>query len=212
MRFLAIVALSLFLAACATNPAPHNVHEQFRWMVDKASGEGKLDVRASSVSRARHVLAELRKTVERDYPVAKSWAWEIHVAHYTNRNLYAFPNGKIIVFEGIFVDLKPTDDELAMAIAHEIAHVLLGHPEQNNVFQLNRDSSVHTRAARRNMELEADRIGLDIATRAGFKREAMVSLFGKWQVKQPDWSDADSWYPNWGTRINHATAYGKAAR
>lgn len=210
MRFLVAAFFVLLLAACASR-APQDINQQFRWVADKAQAEGRLDVTPSSVYRVRSVFAQLRATVERDYPEAKAWSWKIHVAHYDNKNVYAFPGGEVVMFQGFLTALKPTDDELAMTLAHEIAHVLLKHPQASDHAYRTQASSAQQRAARRNMELEADRVGLDIATRAGYKPEAMTSLFVKWRAIQGDFSDADGWYPNWQRRIEHI-GYAGAAR
>ena len=55
----------------------------------------------------------------------------------------------------------PQDDQLASVIAHELAHVVLGHSKENT------DSTTRAR-----MEREADALGVRLSLRAGFDPNA----------------------------------------
>ena len=47
-----------------------------------------------------------------------------------NAFVSGFAPRKVFVFEGLVNQLKPTDDELAMILGHELSHVILGHIEE----------------------------------------------------------------------------------
>lgn len=104
-------------------------------------------------------------------------------------NAFALPGGYLYITRGL-VALTNESSELAAVISHEIAHVLLNHAierakivEQANIVEQvaadvlsDPDTSQSTRAGSRlslatfsrNQEIEADRMGITIAGRAGF--------------------------------------------
>src|SRR5690606_28202052 len=124
-------------------------------------------------------------------------------------NAYCMPGGKIMVFTGLIDKLKATDDELAAVIGHEIAHALREHgrermsiasAQQMGLMGLailaGTSKSKNAAAAgvqaaalgsslffalpnNREQEREADRMGLELAARAGFNPGAAVSLWQK---------------------------------
>lgn len=59
--------------------------------------------------------------------------WECIVS--LNDQVNAFVTGicprKVFVFTGLLVQLQPTDDELAVILAHELSHVIGGHVEED---------------------------------------------------------------------------------
>jgi predicted Zn-dependent protease len=113
------------------------------------------------------------------------------------------PGGKIMVFSGLANQLRLTDDEMAVVLGHEIAHALREHSREQvsqavaaqtaigvgtALLGLGQGSSdlagtayealVATRFSR-NDEVEADRIGLELAARAGYDPRAGVTLWKK---------------------------------
>jgi predicted Zn-dependent protease len=62
-----------------------------------------------------------------------------------------------------------TRDDIAWVIAHEFAHFILNHPARRAVVAHTHGSEARERtAASKAHELEADRLGLRLATAAGF--------------------------------------------
>jgi predicted Zn-dependent protease len=53
--------------------------------------------------------------------------WEFEVFDEKQINAFCLPAGKVGVFSGLLRELKPTDDQLAAVMAHEIAHALAHH-------------------------------------------------------------------------------------
>lgn len=102
----------------------------------------------------------------------------------------ALPGGPILLHRGLLADQVEDEAELATALAHEMAHIELGHaaavwsylasvPElrDNEALALARYGFSATR------ELEADRLGLTLARLAGYDAGAGVSL---WQRSWPE--------------------------
>ena len=134
-----------------------------------------------------------------------AWRWEVNLIGSKQVNAFVMPGGKIVFFTGIIDRLKLTDDEIAMIMGHEMAHALLEHGRERagqqklaqiatlgaSVFsqilgygdlggQLASGASQLTLLKfNRGDETEADLVGMDIASRAGFDPRAAVKLWQK---------------------------------
>jgi predicted Zn-dependent protease len=117
------------------------------------------------------------------------------------------PGGKMVVYSGLVVKLKLTDEELAAIMGHEIAHSLREHARERVSREMATQLGVsvvggvagallgvgdlgtqvggmlaqvtftlpHSRA----QEIEADRVGVELAARAGYDPHAAVSVWQK---------------------------------
>ena len=85
--------------------------------------------------------------------------WTFAVLDNAMPKAYALPGGYVFITQGL-LDTLHTEAELASVLAHEIAHVTLGHP---------------TQALRPNDELAADRSAVELLARSGFNPNAVVS-------------------------------------
>ena len=136
---------------------------------------------------------------------ADDWKWEVNLLGSKQVNAFVMPGGKIAFFTGIIDSLKLTDDEIAMIMGHEMAHALLEHGRERegqarlaqiatigaSVFsqilgygdlggQLASGASQLTLLKfSRGDETEADLVGMDIASRAGYDPRAAVKLWQK---------------------------------
>ena len=193
-----VLLLLLFVGACAGVNEPKNYGE----FLSRAYQEGNLDRNQASNEQARRVFEKLRKTTAALYPEASSWDWRINIPNYPRASVYGWRRANIVVYEGFFQKASPTDDELAMAIAHELAHLVLKHHDQGEELRRSGVSQINVNHARRQFEIDADKLGVDIAVSAGYKREAMASLFKKMIIANPHTAGAyDSAYPTWEARI-----------
>ncbi|MBI3615736.1 MAG: M48 family metalloprotease [Candidatus Omnitrophica bacterium] len=121
-------------------------------------------------------------------------------------NAFTLPGGTIYVHTGILD--KATEDELACVIAHEIGHVAARHVAKHLqadlgftvLLQLAGAAGVGAESARianslyglfsngfsRQDELQADRLGIRYAGKAGYDPRGMISFFEKIEAEHPE--------------------------
>lgn len=123
--------------------------------------------------------------------------WEVQVFDDKQVNAFALPGGKIGVYAGL-LKVATTQDQLAAVIGHEVSHVLAGHSAERvsegmatqlgvgvtsaatgvNAEMLGLASNVFfTLPHSRTQESEADLLGLDLMSKAGFDPRASVTLW-----------------------------------
>lgn len=104
--------------------------------------------------------------LERDIALTAQIICQANVILIDNKRANAWANGSGIVIEGGLERLLSDDAEMAFVIAHEAAHILLGHSAAST-------KTAQTKTVqRKDMELEADRLGVRLAARAGYAPEA----------------------------------------
>ena len=104
-------------------------------------------------------------------------------------NAFALPGGQIYVSRGLLL-LANSEDELANVIGHEIVHAALRHASARQaviqsfpgIFQIMAAGAIASYS--RDQEREADRVGQQLAARAGYDPEAMAEF-----LKQLDYSE-----------------------
>ncbi|WP_175053764.1 M48 family metallopeptidase [Paraburkholderia sediminicola] len=134
---------------------------------------------------------------------AKGWKWDVAVVRSPDIRMYCLPGGKIVVYSGLLDRTRLNDNELGMLIGHEIAHALREHARERlgelqssqldssgtipQLFGLADLGAAPLGIGSRLLEMkyegtdetEADVIGSDIASRAGFDPRAAVTLWDK---------------------------------
>ncbi len=134
---------------------------------------------------------------------AKGWKWDVAVVRSPDIRMYCLPGGKIVVYSGLLDRTRLNDNELGMLIGHEIAHALREHARERlgeqQAGQLSSSGGIPQLFGLADLgaaplgigsqllemkyestdETEADVIGSDIASRAGFDPRAAVTLWDK---------------------------------
>ena len=171
----------------------------------EAKKKNTLNVDPAMVSRVRGISNKLIAQVGVFRPDAAQWNWEVNVEKNDQLNAYCMPGGKIMVYSGLVEKINATDDELGAVIGHEIAHALREHGRERmsqayvQQFGLQALAAFVTGSAGgaavqaagmgsqlffampngREQEREADKMGLELAARAGYNPDAAVTLWEK---------------------------------
>jgi predicted Zn-dependent protease len=195
--------------------AVHAVAAQaYRQELGQLRAQDMLDTDPDMVQRVRRVSAGLIAQAIKFKPVAAHWSWEVHVTSDPQISAYSRAGGKLLV-SSHFIDFYHLNDkELAVALAHEIAHVLAEHvgeqisraaalnPPPPNMVRtvadvidsMESDITVFLRlqSLSRLQEMEADDIGIELAARAGVAPETIVSFYVKLARTDPGQSLFDT--------------------
>jgi predicted Zn-dependent protease len=160
---------------------------------------GRLDPEPALKARLQRILPRLLAAAAYEKPASAQLAWEVHACTGCDENAAAMAGGKLLVSADFVARLELSDDELAYLLAHEIGHVLAEHTREyasaaryfvdNGLArsygdiqqELNESVPVNLRMAvlGEQQELEADRIGFVLGSRAGAQPRAMLTLLAK---------------------------------
>jgi predicted Zn-dependent protease len=154
-------------------------------------------------------VKRLRAIAERIIPFTASWneratrwKWEVNLIGSPQLNAFCMPGGKIAFYYGILKSLQLSDDEVATIMGHEVAHALREHARARmgksaatrvgagllssllglgNVGNtlLDMGGQLLTLKFGREDESEADIVGMELVSRAGYDPRAGISLWNK---------------------------------
>ncbi len=167
--------------------------------------EEKVSTAPAVNARIQRIGQRIAGAVGRDLPNAQ---WEFVVFDSDTLNAFALPGGKVGFYQGL-IDLASSDDEIAVVMGHEIAHVTSRHGGERvsqgmlaqlggAAVQVGTQNSEHqqlfalaygvgaqlgTLAYSRHHETEADEIGLRYAARAGYDPRSAVTFWQKMAAK-----------------------------
>jgi predicted Zn-dependent protease len=176
--------------------------QQYSSLLSQAKAQGALDVDAAQTARVQKITQNLIKQVGAFRPDARNWNWAVHVLNSDEVNAWCMPGGKIAVYTGLIQQIKPTDAELAAIIGHAKAHALREHSREQVSQQMATNIGLSVLSAvtgagatadlgsalsevmftlpnSRTHEMEADRIGVELAARAGYDPRAAITLWQK---------------------------------
>lgn len=176
--------------------------KQYSSILSQARSQRAVDANSQQAARVRGIAQRLIAQVGVFRPDAANWNWEVHVLDSDEVNAWCMPGGKIAVYSGMINKLKLTDAELAAVIGHEMAHALREHSREQvsqqmaagvglSVLSAITGSSATTDLGSkltevmftlpnsRTHETEADRMGVELAARAGYDPRAAVTLWQK---------------------------------
>jgi len=177
--------------------------KEYAQVIEKARQQGTLNRNTAQVARVRQIAERLIRQTTVLRPDAQGWKWEINVLESAEINAWCMPGGKIAVYTGLIDKLRVTDDELAAVIGHEIAHALREHARERASQQAVAGLGIQVLSTvtgagdlgtkgmqyaymgllglpnSRNHETEADRLGVELAARAGYDPRAAITLWQK---------------------------------
>jgi predicted Zn-dependent protease len=169
---------------------------------------GKLNDNAAMKARVDTITARLVAQAIKYRSETESWDWQVAVIDDPKTlNAWCMAGGKMAIYSGIITQLNLTDDEIAQVMGHEIAHALAKHTAERMSTAMASDavlqigamllgkesaaSQLGLQAAAvattvgvqlpnsRKQESEADRIGIELAAKAGYDPHAAPKLWEK---------------------------------
>ena len=172
--------------------------------VSELDQENKLVDDPRMADRVRTITGRLVTEAIALYPNSADWEWSVAIVDDPETvNAWCMAGGRMAVYTGLFEKLKLTDAEFAQIMGHEISHALANHTAERmsramattlGVIAIGAAADNHAAALggaavaaklalelpnSRTAESEADRIGIELATRAGYDPDAAVTLWQK---------------------------------
>jgi predicted Zn-dependent protease len=209
--------------------------QEYGQLMAQAQKKGLLNQNPQHVQRVRTAAQRLIPHVKVFRPDAGTWKWEANVLTSKDVNAWCMPGGKMAVHTGLIERLSITDDELAAVMGHEIAHALREHARERIGRQMATQTGTAIGAVAleiftgirldpelagtvsqamfvlpnsREAEQEADRIGVELAARAGYDPRAAITLWQKMGKvgggAPPEWL---STHPSNETRLKDLEVY-----
>ncbi|MEM9388428.1 MAG: M48 family metallopeptidase [Pseudomonadota bacterium] len=155
-------------------------------------------------ARVREVTGRVVHVAIEQFPSTADWAWSVAVIEDPKTvNAWCMAGGRMAVYTGLLEQLKLTDDELAHIMGHEVSHAIANHTAEQMSRAMAADLALQVGGAvvganqqqlsgaalaaqlaldlpnSRTAESEADQIGTELAIRAGYDPDAVLSLWQK---------------------------------
>lgn len=178
--------------------------QQYLATMSELSKEGKLVKDPKLVKRVDTITGRLIAQAIEMRPDTEKWEWSVEVIDDPEMvNAWCMAGGRMAIYTGLINKIDPTDDELAQVMGHEISHALANHTAERMSIAM--ATSVGVLAAgvvsdkpgitmagaaaaaglaitlpnSRTSETEADRIGIELAAKAGYDPRAAATLWEK---------------------------------
>jgi len=200
-----------------------------------AKKKGNLNPSQKQLKQLRNIANRLIPHTSVFRKDAPKWKWEVNVIKSKQLNAWCMPGGKIAFYTGIIEKLNLTDGEIAAIMGHEIAHALREHGrERASQAQMQNVGlavlgaftgvgNVGMGAAAtvmnvtlslpnsRKHEIEADRMGVELAARAGYNPYDAVTVWQKMKKISKGSGPAEflSTHPSNSSRIKDLKKYAK---
>jgi len=172
--------------------------------MSKLKAEGKLVTDPKLLARVERITERLVAQAVIMRPDSAGWDWSVEVIDEPKTvNAWCMAGGRMAIYTGLILKVDPTDDELAQVMGHEIAHALANHTAEKMSMAIASQVGIlaagiasdkpgqtmamaaaaatlavnlpNSRAA----ESEADRIGIELAAKAGYDPRAAATLWQK---------------------------------
>lgn len=211
--------------------------QAYKEVIGKEQGKGALNPEPAMTARVRAIARRIIPATAVFRSDAPSWSWEVNVIKSDQLNAWCMPGGKIAFYSGIIEKLALDDDEIAAIMGHEVAHALREHARERASEQVTSQIGIGVATAAlgggkamadlgqvayqvafglphsRLHETEADRIGVELAARAGYDPTAAVRVWQKMAQqgggKGPEFM---STHPSAESRITDLQAYSARVR
>ena len=211
-----VASVALYVAGCYTNPVTGRqslvlISEGQELQLGEQSfneirSQEKVSKDPAQNARIKKIGDRIAKAVGDAMPNAK---WEFVVFESDQVNAFALPGGKVGVYTGLIKLAGNSDDEVAIVLGHEIAHVIARHgaermsesmviqgvgalgtavaetrysPQTVQLFQLAYGGATtlgRVLPHSRGNESEADKMGAIYAARAGYDPRAAIAFWKK---------------------------------
>jgi predicted Zn-dependent protease len=176
-------------------------------MLQPLEKKGQIDNNPPVSARVRTITGKLIAQAIKYRPETQSWEWSVKVIDDPKTvNAWCMAGGRMAIYTGLIDQLKATDDELAQVMGHEISHALAKHTAERMSRAMAMQMGLGVLAATqqssrygdltltgaqmaavvalelpnsREAETEADRIGIELAAKAGYDPKAAISLWDK---------------------------------
>lgn len=208
--------------------------EAYRTIISKSKKDGLLNTNKKTHKKLQVIAKNLIAQVGIYRKDALQWKWEVNLIKSNQLNAWCMPGGKIAFYTGIIDKLKLSDGEIAAIMGHEIAHALREHGRERasqsvltstglsligSYFGLGKmGSSLAQKAVdvtltlpnSRLHEQEADRMGVELAARAGYNPYDAVQVWQKMsQISKKQPPEILSTHPSNKSRIKDLKVYAK---
>ena len=179
--------------------------------VNDLAQKGQISDDPAVIARVNRITGRLITHAIEMRPDSADWEWSVVVIDDPETvNAWCMAGGRMAIYTGLIEQIQPTDDELAQVMGHEIGHALANHTAEKMsvkmmstvgvvavgvladnkglalagaslaaVYAINMPNS-------RVAETEADRIGIELAAKAGYDPKAAATL---WQKMGADGGD-----------------------
>lgn len=203
-RLVSLLATCLLLASgdgCAVtqDEVTAGAAKLYRVRIAELARAGMLDRDAVFLARVERIAQRLSEQARRDDPAAPVVPWEIHSSSDPDDNASCMAGGKILLSQAYVEQLALSNAELAMVLSHEMQHAILQHnlkeyeeaarldprwlakPFSALEHAVDHDARLINRLAALNkeQEVEADRAGMAMAWRAGWRAMDLAGYFRK---------------------------------
>ena len=196
-------ALSVVVAGCATNPATGGHNVVFTTTKGEQENARKIHTQVIQIyglyedQAVQDYVQKVGAKVAANTPLA-GWNFKFFVLDEDSVNAFTVGGGYVYVHRGILPYLN-SEAELAAVLGHEIGHNTARHPARSQTrgilaSVLATGAAIMTGSGAvadladigaeawlqgygRENEMEADRLGLEYATKSGYRPEAMGALF-----------------------------------
>jgi predicted Zn-dependent protease len=176
--------------------------------VQQLDAENKLLDDPALEDRVQVITGRLVAIAVQEFPHTRDWSWSVALIDDPDTvNAWCMAGGRMAVYSGLIDRLELTDDEFAQIMGHEISHALANHTAERMSVAM--ASSVGVAAAgiasdrtgaalagaalaaqlavklpnSRTGESEADAIGIELASKAGYDPAAAVTLWQKMEAE-----------------------------